>query len=383
MQWFRLSLITLALWKSLSSSSAAFAQKSDAKSKNANSALGKVGKGKRNIQKKTCLVPVQIRGMNEGDLAEVIDAQQNRVAVVRLVRLTRPAGRLAAQVLVGEENCSSLSGYTIRPLPSLTTTGTQATGTSANPVASVAAQFMVIQFALPGLGLNKFLSPGYTQRGFGLRASGAFPRQPMQLGMFRLQAALAGLFSNSVTTPAIDIISNGQVLGTQRFSTTAIQLRAGARALTADSRLWTETGVILFDRISNKSSLAKSSESVDTLFAAIREFNGQGFGLYAEQGIVVGQNIRLSFWGGLGLGTKYKTPVLEDGDATNTSENFKTEGLPFYAGININIPVWRGAFSEINFDLSNVKLSLPLINEQQSKSQIERLSFSLGGGYRF
>jgi hypothetical protein len=189
--------------------------------------------------------------------------------------------------------------------------------------------------------------------------------------------------SSSATTPALDLVKEGKVIGTQKFATTALHLRAGARALTSDSRLWTEAGVVLLDKLSSKSTLAKSSADVDALFPVIRELNGQGFGLYVEQGLVVGDNNRLSFSGALGLGTKFKTPVLEDGDSTNTTENFTTEGLPLSAGINFSFPIWRGAFAETNFDYVNVKLALPLINEQQSKSQIEKLSFSVGVGYRF
>jgi len=381
------SVLRICLWIACitpgSLCSMASAQSGRSKKNSDTVGVGKIGSGSRNVQKKTCLVPVKIRGMNEGELAEVLDRGQNRVAIVRLVRVNRNSSRLMAQVLVGEENCSSLSGYAIRPLSSSSAASALASGTQISEVASLSGAFIVHQLSLPGLALNKFLSPGYTQRGFGLRASAAFPRQPMRFGKFNLQGSAGVVFSSSATSPALDIVKEGKVIGTQNFATTAYQFRGGARALTSDARLWTEVGLVLLDSLASKSTLAKAGTNVDALFPAVRELNGQGFGLYAEQGLVVGQNARLSLSGALGLGTKYKTPVLEDGEATNTSENFKTEGLPIFAGINLNVPVWRGAYAELNFDYANVKLSLPLVNDQLSKSQIEKLSFSLGAGYRF
>lgn len=344
---------------------------------------GTIGKGRKNIQRTACIVPVKIRGMNEGELAEVLDDSRNRVAVVKLERLSRPSGKLVATVIVGEEKCSSLAGFTIRPL-SLEDGSTRKESPSIeSSILHIAPQYVVYQNSLPGLALNKFLSPGYTQRGFGLRASSLFPRKPLQISKINLQGTSDIHWTTTSTSPSIDLVKDGKVLGMQKLSTQTLKIQAGARILSLNSQLSTEAGAVLYNSFRNRSAIIATGGNSDQLFPALRDVSGQGFGIYAEQGLIIAGATRIAVSGGIGFGDSISTPIVEDGESTNTSEKFSIQGTPIFAGLSIYLPIQKWAFSEFNLDFNSMSLQLPLVNGQVTKAQFETLGLSAGVGFRF
>jgi hypothetical protein len=344
---------------------------------------GTIGKGRKNIQRTACIVPVKIRGMNEGELAEVLDDSKNRVAVVRLERLSRPSGNLVATVIVGEEKCSSLAGFTIRPLSLEAGSTRKDSPSNESSILHIAPQYVVYQNSLPGLALNKFLSPGYTQRGFGLRASSFFPREPAQIAKINLQGTSDIHWTSTSTSPSIDLVKDGKVLGMQKLSTQTLKIQAGARILSLNSQLSTEAGAVLYNSFFNKSAIIATGGDSDQLFPAIRDVSGRGFGIYAEQGIIIAGTTRVAVSGGIGFGDSISTPIVEDGESTNTSEKFSIQGAPIFAGLSIYLPIQKWAFTEFNLDFNSMSLQLPLVNGQVTKAQFETLGFSAGVGFRF
>lgn len=320
--------------------------------------------------------------MNEGELAEVLDESKNRVAVVKLERLNRSAKKLAATVIVGEEKCSSLAGFTIRPFglqPGLTLNESPAHEGS---ILQVAPQYVVYQNSLPGLALNKFLSPGYTQRGFGLRASGLFPRKALKISKINLQGTSDIHWTSAATSPSIDLVKNGKVLGIQKLSSKTLKIQAGARVLFLNDQLSTEVGAILYNSFAHKSTLISTAGDSDQLFPALRDVSGRGFGIYAQQALMIAGTTRIAVSGGIGLGDSVSTPIVEDGESTNTSEKFSIQGPPIFAGLSLYIPIQKWAFTEFNFDFNSMRLQLPLVNGQVTKAQFETLGFSAGVGFR-
>ncbi|NBO39521.1 hypothetical protein EBU99_13165 [bacterium] len=362
-------------------------QKAHADSNSKNKAQppeGRIGRGSKKIQRQTCLLPVEQNGLNFGDLAEVIDVSSTRIAIVRLEKMNQSSAKLVAKVLSGEDKCTSLAGFKIRPLSTDANPNQLSAASSKQTIIHISPQYLLTQNSLPGLALNKFLNPGYTQRGFALRTAGIFPREPMKVGSFELRAMGDLLWSTATTTPPLDLVRNGKVLGSQSFSTQNLQLRAGAYIPEFSGRAWSSAGLILFDSFRTQSSLlASGSESTDQIFKVIRDISGQGFGLFAEQGILIGSSASLTVGGGIGLATSITTPLLEDGESTNTAEKFQLNGLPLYATARVHLPFLDWLFAEINLDYRLIQMQLPLINEQLTKAQYEVVGFSTGIGIRY
>lgn len=376
-------MVFVTLFFSSHLGSEVFAQE---QSDNSTQATGKIGKGTKTLQRKTCQVPFTGKGLSEGDLAEIIDNDGERVALVRLERYKKPNGRLVATVLVGEEKCSQLRGLNVRPAGGLTQPGiATAIGSEKPSLVQVAPNFSVTQTSMPGLALNKFLSPGYTQRGFAIQVDGNYPRTPMKIGPLDVSFNSDFKWASLSTSPALDIVKDGQVAGMQSVSTQNTRLRAGARVHLFNSRIWSGAGLTLLDSFQTSSSLSSTgtTEGADKLFKVVRDLKGNSFGVYAEQGFLINNAATFSICGGLGFISSVKTPLIEDADATNTSEDVKVEGVPLYLAGKINVPFFKLAFAEVNLDLKRLSMTIPLINENVSKAQYDVMTFSAGVGIRF
>ncbi len=347
----------------------------------------KIGRGKRTIQRQLCQVPVTGEGLAEGDLAEVIDKSNSRVAVVKLERL-KPKGRLVATVIVGEDKCSSLRGLAVRTLSSegsASSSGGSGGADIGRSLLFVSPRFQVSQTALPGMALNKFLSPGYSQRGFGFNGVGVFPRNSIVTGPLKLNFKSEIRWSQATTSPLIDLVRDGKVIGTQGISTQNLNLRVGAKINYLNSQAWTGAGLVLLDKFQTSSKLASipGVEGSDQVFQVIRDVSGSGLGLFGEQGFIINNSAIMSVGGGFGLGSKISTPIVEDGEATNTSDLAKVEGLPLYLEARVTVPFLKWIFVEMSVDYKRFAFSLPLINEGISKAQYDAVSFSTGVGFRY
>ncbi|MEY4066238.1 MAG: hypothetical protein RIR26_2446 [Pseudomonadota bacterium] len=352
--------------------------------KDSNIPSGKIGKGKREIQNKSCLVPVKVRGLNEGDLAEVVDNSNARVAVVRLERLPPQTGRLVANVLVGGENCNTLRGLNVRPLaPS----GASFTGLikkpQPTPLMSVSVQYALAQNSIPGLAMNKFLTPIYTTRGIGLRASGSFPQEAKVISGGKYKALGDVHWATTETSPPLDLVKDGKVAGSQSLSSQNLRVRAGAQYISKDSKFWTNAGALLYDTLRTKTVLTSLTGASEPAFPVVRAISSKSFGVFLEQGFVMPGEARIALHGGINFGTSATTPILEDGDATNTSEKFKITGTPLLAGLHLKIPFSNFVFVEMQLDYRKVELQLPLVNEKFTKAQWENLSLATGLGVQF
>ncbi|MEN9824817.1 MAG: hypothetical protein RI953_562, partial [Pseudomonadota bacterium] len=83
----------------------------------------KIGKGNRTLQRNLCQVPISGKGFKEGELAEVLDSSNTRMAVVKIEPfLFKGKKRLVATVLSGEERCKELQGKNLRKLDGSTPT---------------------------------------------------------------------------------------------------------------------------------------------------------------------------------------------------------------------------------------------------------------------
>lgn len=362
----------------------ALAQTPAQKQTEAQTPSGKIGKGKREIQNKSCLVPVKARGLNEGDLAEVVDGSNSRIAVVRIERLPPQTGRLVANVLVGGEKCDALRGLSVRALtqwsPTLTGLIQKPQPT---PLLSLSVQYAFAQSNIPGLAMNKFLTPAYTQRGIGLRAGGNFPRQAISTPLGKFKALGDVQWAASETSPPLDLVRDGKIAGTQSLSSQAVRVRAAAQYISKESKFWTNAGALLFDSLTTKSTLNAIAGASDPVFPVVRAINANGFGLFLEQGFVLPGEARMSLLGGVSLGMRATTPLLEDGDATNTSETFTFAGTPLLAGMQIKIPFNTFAFVDLHVDYRKMELQLPLVNDKVTKAQLENLSLATGLGLQF
>lgn len=347
----------------------------------------KIGRGKRTVQRQLCQVPIIGTGFIEGDLAEVIDKSNSRVAVVKIERL-KPKGRLVATVIVGEDKCSSLRGLAIKTIPlegSAESSGSSGGADIGRSILFVSPRFQVSQTALPGMALNKFLSPGYSQRGFGFNGVGVFPRSPITAGPLKLNFKSEIRWSQAATSPLIDLVRDGKVIGTQGISTQNLKLRVGARMNYLDSQAWTGAGLVLLDKFQTTSKLASipGVEGSDQVFQVIRDVSGSGLGLFGEQGFIINNSAIMSVGGGFGLGSKITTPIVEDGEATNTRDVVNLEGLPLYLEARLTVPFLKWIFFEVSVDYKRFAFSLPLINEGISKAQFDAVSFETGVGFRY
>ena len=342
-----------------------------------------IGKGRKEIEKRSCLLPIIGQGFQVGDLAEVVDQTNTRIALIRLERLSQTSAVLAARVLVGEERCKTLAGFKIMPLRSQESTTLIFGSKKKDSTFFLAPHMIVSQNNLPGMALNKFISPGYTQRGFGLRASGVFPPKPLKILRTSIQGQADLQWSSSSTSPSIDLIKDGTVLGTQKLSTTAMRIKAGARLLSLKGQLWTSAGALLTDSFETKSELGALGGATDKLFKSIRDVKGQGFGLFIEQGAIINGSARFSLHAGFNISQSAETPIVEDGEATNTSEKFKISSTPVIVGATFMVPILDWMYAEINLDYKSISMELPLVNSKVTKAQMETLSFATSLGLRF
>lgn len=364
------------------------ANSAEAQSANAVLPSAKVGKGNRTFQRNLCQVTISGKGLTEGDLAEVIDASSTRMAVVKIEPFVfKGKKRLVATVLSGEEKCKDLQGKELRKLDGSAQPQLSAGVVSkiTDSVVFVAPQFQVSQSSLPGFALNKFLSPGYTQQGIGFRGTGIFPRTPIEAGPLKINFNSDIVWSSLNSSPSLDLVRDGKVEGSQSISTQLLNLRAGARVHMLSSKIWTGAGVIVFDSFKSNSNLnaTGTASSPDKLFKAVRDISGQGFGLYGEQGFVINDSAIFAVNGGIGLATSVKTPVVEDGEATNTEEGLKVESPPLFVGAKIQVPFLTWIFAEVSLDYKKINMIVPLINNAVSKAQYDSMSFSAGVGLRY
>lgn len=377
-----LFLITSRAHSQENSSEEASGSKTSARTSNKGS--GKVGKGRKFIQQKTCLLSIKTQGLQEGDLAEVVDQSNTRIAVIRLERMSQSSGVLAARVLVGEERCKTLAGYKVVPLSTQINSGLNYSTSRKESLVYIAPQAVFTQTNLPGFALNKFLSPSFSQRGFGVHLASIFPSKPFRISRLPIQGQFNFSWNSVLTSPSLDLVKNSEVIGVQKISTNSMKVRTGLRLLTFNELLWTGVGGVIFENFTQKSTLAPSpSGSSDQLFQALRDSSGLGFGAYAEQGFIINGSGRISVLAGLGFAHSVKTPIVEDAEASNLSDKFTISGPPFFVGVNIMVPLMEWAFAEANFDYKTMSMSLPLVNQQVTKAKYETTSFSVGAGVKF
>jgi hypothetical protein len=352
---------------------------------NTDETVGKVGRGQRKIKLDTCQVPVIGKDLVEGDLAEIIDKSGQRIALVKIERMKSSAARLVGTVLVGSEKCSQLRGLAMRAVVSGESGGSAAdSGKSKNDILRVVPKYILAQSALPGLALNKFLTPGYTQRGYAVSGSVLLPRNPIAVGPTKFNFKTDASWTSLTTSPSIDIVKDGKIEGIQSINTQSISARAGGRIFYLDSHLWSGIGAILYDSFKSKSQVSSvNGADAEKILRVIRDLNGSGFGLYAEQGFIINRAAEVSISGGIGLKTSITTPIVEDGDATNASENATVQGLPLFAAASFRIPFLSLFFAEVNLDYRKYAFSVPLINNGESKAQYDNLLFAAGLGVNF
>lgn len=343
----------------------------------------KVGKGKRMIQRKLCQVPINGSGFSEGDLAEVVDNSGSRIAVVKIERLKRD--KLIATVITGEDKCSSLRGLAIKSFTPDGNGSGSADVSSEQTMLLIAPRYQVAQTALPGLALNKFLTPGYTQKGLEFSGLGIFPRTPIPTGPLKINFKAEGRFSNLNTSPVLDLVRDGKILGTQNIATQAITLRGGGRINYLASRAWTGAGLVLVDSYQSKSTLTAgpNAGTENPVFPVVRDLKVSGFGIYGEQGFILNNSAIVALGFGLGLGTKVSTPIVEDGDATNTAEELKLDSPPVYLEARLAVPFIKWIFAEVSIDYRKLSLTVPLINNGVSKAQFDLSRISAGVGFRY
>lgn len=352
---------------------------------NSDEPLGKVGRGQRKVQLNTCQVPVIGKDLVEGDLAEIIDKSAQRIALIKIERSKSSSGRLVGTVLVGSEKCNQLRGLTMRPVVSGDSGGSAAgAGKSKNDILRIAPKYILAQSALPGLALNKFLTPGYTQRGIAVGGSVLLPRNPIAVGPAKLNFKTDAVWTSLTTSPSIDIVKDGKIEGTQAITTKSMTARAGGRIYYLDSRLWSGIGAVLYDGFQSKSQVSSvDGGDAEKILRVIRDLKGGGFGIYAEQGFIINRSAEVSLSGGIGLKTTITTPVVEDGDATNAIENATIQGLPLFAGASFRIPLLSLVFAEVNLEYRKYAFTIPLINDAESKAQYDNLIFAAGLGLSF
>ena len=342
-----------------------------------------VSKSKKTKTKSSCIIEIVNSNFEQGEYIEIFDSSQRRMGTAKAGRKNSKTNQTRALVIDGNTNCNLYKGKQVRRL---------STGTSATFGASLSAsekmffilpQYIVTQYTIPGLALNKFISPSYNQKGFGLRVSGLLPKKPVQLSLFSFKTHFSAGYEASQTSPAIDLLRDQLVAGNQIIATTKIDARGGVRAVFTRASSWAEIGAVLYESTTAKSSLNKSSQDETALFQAVRDISGKTFGIYLALGATVAQSSEFSVHSGIGLGGSYSTPIVEDGSFTNTSTAIATNGLPIFAGVAVKIPVMNLLFVEVNLDYKNLPLLIPLINDEVSKAQSESLAIRVGAGMQF
>jgi hypothetical protein len=294
-------------------------------------------------------------------------------------------GRLVALVLTGEDKCSTLRGMAIKSFSTSGTTSNRAESSTGQSMLLVAPRYQVSQNALPGLALNKFLTPGYTQKGIEFAGLGIFPRSPIAVGPLKMNFKAEAHFSNLNSSPVIDLVRDGKVIGTQNISTQTLQLRGGGRVNYMNSQAWTGAGLVLVDSFQTKSTLSASPNATaeNPVFQVIRDVRSNGLGIFGEQGFIINDSAIISVGGSIGLATKVSSPIVEDGDSTNTNEALTLNSPPVYLEARLVVPFMKWAFAEIGVDYRKFSLTVPLINDSVSKAQVDVSRVSAGIGFRY
>lgn len=378
-------VVMFLLFLHLLFSSIGSAQTSSETLKNIES-VGKIGRGQKTIERKTCQVPFVGKGLSEGDLVEIINKKDERVAIARLEKFKPSEGRLVATLLVGEEKCATLQGLALRVFKndSRTKASSDENEDYTKSILLIAPRFQIAQTSLPGLALNKFLTPGYLQKGLTIHADGTFPRQPLQLGSLKLNFTTEVNWSTLATAPALDVVSQGNILGLQSTTSQILDARFIPRFFFLDERLWTGT-VLGFHQIKNQSTLKSlNDENVnEQIFQVVRDVNGRFIVIAVELGFIIKKSAIVSILAGFGIKSTLKSPIIEDGDATNVTENLVSDSIPVFLGAKALIPIYQWIFSEITLDYKKFSFSIPLVNSGSSKASYELMSFAAGVGIRF
>lgn len=343
----------------------------------------KISRTKKTTGKNTCLIELLNSEFAAGEYVEIVNSSGKRLGVAKASKSNKKSGRAKALVIDGTRNCDRYKGQTVRRLNAGHASNLTGVGGVSSKVVFIIPRYIVSQHTNPGLALNKFITPAYNQKGFGLTAAGIFPRTPFQLASLHLKTHINANFETAKTSPAIDLIKDDVVLGSQAISTTTIDVRGGLRVLFTSIASWAEVGAILYENATSKSTLKQAGQNETVLFQAVRDISGSGFGVYFGYGFFVSNSAEVSLHSGIGLGGAYKTPLIEDGSFTNSSEKLKPNGLPIFAGASLKVPFMSLMVAEIDVKFKNLPITIPLINEETSKAQSETLSFRIGAGLQF
>lgn len=342
-----------------------------------------ISRSKKTNGKNSCLIELVNSEFATGEFLEVIDSSGKRLGVVKAGKRSEKSGRAKALVIDGTRNCNSYKGKTVRRLGAGQASGLNGAGGVASKSLFIIPRYVVSQHTIPGLALNKFITPAYNQKGFGLMVAGVFPRNPLQIASLNLKTHFNASFESAKTSPALDLVRDGVVAGSQAISSTTIDARGGLRAIFTSIASWVELGAVLYESTTSKSTLQKTGQEETELFQAVRDLSGSSFGIYFGYGLFISNSAEVSFHSGIGLGGAYKTPLIEDGSFTNNSEELKPNGLPFFAGASVKVPLMNLMVAEIDVKFKNLPILIPLINEEMSKAQSETLSFRIGAGLQF
>lgn len=342
-----------------------------------------VSRVKKSRGKDTCLIEVKNSPFAAGELIEIIDSNGQRIGVAKAGRQNAKNRRAKALILDGTRKCKSYQGQSVRSLAEPRSSFGKSTSAVSDNMLFISPRYVVTQYTLPGLALNKFITPAFNQKGFGIIASGIFPKKPISLGAIAIKANIEVNFESGKSSPPLDLVKDGVVEGTQNIATTLLDVRGGVRALFSNSSSWAELGAVVFERLSTKSTLLKSGDDESEIFQTIRDLSGGGFGGYLGYGLSFGNAAEIALHSGIGFASSYTTPIVEDGNFTNTSEKLEPDGLPVFAGISIKIPLMKFVFTEVDLRYKITPLKIPLINDEVSKAQAELLSIRAGAGLQF
>lgn len=354
-----------------------------AKGQSSSNSNSRVSRTKKTKLTSACIVEILNSTFETGEYLEIIDSNQRRLGTAKAGRKNSKTNRATAVVIDGSRNCNIYKGKNVRKLITENRAILGPTYSAADKSVFIIPQYIVTQYTVPGLALNKFISPSYNQKGFGLRVTGVLPKRPFQIARFNFKTHVSAGFESAQTSPAIDLLRDQLVQGNQSISSTRIDARGGVRALFAPASSWAEIGAVLYESTTSKSSLNKTAQDEAALFQAIRDVSGSTFGLYAGFGALIADSSEISIYSGIGLGGSYTTPIIEDGSFTNTSETLNTEGIPLFAEAAVKVPLLDLLFVEVNLQYKNIPLLIPLINDETSKAQSESLSFRVGAGLQF
>lgn len=349
----------------------------------ANADQTKVARVKRSRGKDTCLILLKNSSFAAGELIEIVTSSGQRIGVAKAGRQNAKNRSAKAMVLDGTRNCKAYQGQSVRSLAEPQSGMAQSTNTRNENILFLAPYYVVTQYTLPGLALNKFITPAYNQKGVGISAAGVFPKTPMTLAGVALKTRIEVNFQSAKSSPPLDLVKDSVVEGTQNIATTLLDARGGLRVLFSNATSWAELGAVVFERLSSKTTLLNSGNQESELFQAIRDVSGGGFGAYLGYGQLVGNAAELTLHSGIGFASSYTTPIIEDGNFTNTTEKLALNGLPIFAGVSIIIPLMKFMYAEVDMSYKNTPFKISLIKDEVSKAQAELLSIRTGVGLQF